>query len=184
MKNMMSDCLTERHLLLFGSIIQWFARYERLMLEAMATVANSDSAAVMLLTRGLDFEGRRQAFLDLLRHRAVPLDQYDRICSYLRIPQALTRVRNDIAHSTWISVRYSSWIQPDWILRSPSRVKPLRNESGVPGADFIEGDEEKTQYSIDDLDEIVANLSANHENFSNYLHEIRLIQLPPAQSSQ
>jgi hypothetical protein len=67
------DCLTEQHLLLFGAIIQWFARHELLMQDIMATVAGSDTAAIMLLTRGLDFEGKRQALLDLLRHRAVPL---------------------------------------------------------------------------------------------------------------
>ncbi len=107
---MPEDCLTERHLLLFGTIIHWFAGYERLILEISATVAGSDYAAVMLLTRGLDFEGKRKALLDLLRHRAVPLDQYDRVCEYLKIPQGLTQLRNDIAHSTWTAVRYSNWI--------------------------------------------------------------------------
>ncbi len=31
------DCLTEQHLILFGKIIQWFARHEVLMEEIMAT---------------------------------------------------------------------------------------------------------------------------------------------------
>ena len=178
---MPQDCLTERHLLLFGTIIQWFARYERLMLEISAKVAGSDYAAVMLLTRGLDFEGKRQALLDLLRHRAVPLDQYDRVCEYLDIPHGLTRLRNDIAHSTWTSVRYSNWIQPDWILRPPPRVKAWRNDSTVSGGEFVEEEDDKIGYTIDDLDEVARTLSANHESFVNYLHEVRLIQLLPAE---
>jgi hypothetical protein len=56
MKKAMREDLTERHLLLFGTIIQWFARYELLMQEIMATVAESDTACIMLLTRGLDFD--------------------------------------------------------------------------------------------------------------------------------
>ena len=57
MKKADLDCLTERHLLLFGTVIQWFARYEWLMQEVMATVAESDAGSIMLLTRGLDFSG-------------------------------------------------------------------------------------------------------------------------------
>jgi hypothetical protein len=173
----MPQCrLTERHLLLFGTIIHWFAHYERLMLEISATVAGSDYAAVMLLTRGLDFEGRRKALLDLLRHRAVPLDQYDRVREYLKIPHGLTQLRNDIAHSTWKSVRYSNWVQPDWILQPAPRVKAWRNDS-------FEDEDEKIGYTIDEFDEIAGTLSANHESFENYLREVHLIQSLPGESS-
>lgn len=176
---MSKDGLTERHLLLFGTIIQWFARYERLMLEVAATVAGSDYASMMLLTSGLDFEGKRQALLHLLQHKTVPLDQYDHVRVYLGVPQALTRLRNDIAHATWMSVPYSNWIQPEWILRPPPRVKPLRNNPGASRDDFVEGEDDKIGYTIDDLDEVIRNLSVNHENFTNYLKEIRLIQALP-----
>jgi hypothetical protein len=179
---MPQDCLTERHLLLFGTIIQWFARYERLMLEISATVAGSDYAAVMLLTRGLDFEGKRKALLDLLRHRSVPLDQYDRVCSYLKIPHGLMRLRNDITHSTWMSVRYSNWIQPDWILQPPRRVKARRNDSAVSGGDSVEDEDDKIGYAIEDLEEIARTLSANHANFLDYLHDVRLVPSLAAES--
>ena len=68
------DYLKDRHLLLFGKIVQWFARYELLMQQVMATVTGSDSASVMLLTRGLDFSGKRRALFDLLRHRTDRID--------------------------------------------------------------------------------------------------------------
>ena len=177
---MAQDCLTEHHLLLFGTIIHWFARYERLVLEISARVAGSDYAAVMLLTRGLDFEGKRQAVLDLLRHRAVPLDQYDRICAYLDVPHCLTRLRNDIAHSTWISARYSNWIQPDWLLQPPQRIEVWHQGSAAAGGEFVE--DAKIGYTIDDLDEIARTLSANHASFTNYLREVRLVPSLPAES--
>lgn len=170
-----ADCLSERHLLLFGSIIHWFARYERLMLEIAASVAGSDYAAMLLLTRGLDFEGKRQSLLDLLRHREIPLDHYDRIYGFLGVPQASMQLRNDIAHSTWISVPYSGWIQPEWVLHPPPRVKPRRTDPGASADKFVETEEDKIGYSIGDLEEAAANLAANHANFADYLREIRLI---------
>ena len=78
--------LTERHLMLFGTIIQLFARYELLMQEVMTTVSGADPAAIMLLTRGLNFREKRRALLDLLFHWTVPVDQYDRIGAFLLVP--------------------------------------------------------------------------------------------------
>jgi hypothetical protein len=80
------DCLSERHLLLFGTIIQWYARYEFLIQEIMAATAGCDTGSIVVLTQGLDFGGKRRALLDLLRHRNIPLDQYDRINGYLVVP--------------------------------------------------------------------------------------------------
>jgi hypothetical protein len=80
---MAGENLTERHLLLFGTIVQWFARYERLMVEAMAGLAGVDPTSVALMTRELRFEEKRRALLNILRYRKVPIDQYDRVCEYL-----------------------------------------------------------------------------------------------------
>jgi hypothetical protein len=176
MKKAIHDGLTERHLLLFGTIIQWFARYELLMQEVMATVAESDTACIMLLTRGLDFRGKRRALLDLLRHRTIPLDQFDEIGKYLMIPHNLTPLRDDIAHTTWSANVSSSWIQPDWILQPAPSVKPVRKELGVHDVIFIERDEDKVGYTVDDLEQIAYNLGANHKRFSAYLRDSGLIR--------
>jgi hypothetical protein len=169
------ECLTERHLLLFGTIIQWFARYELRMQEIMAMVAGSDPACVMLLTRGLDFSGKRQALLDLLRHREIPLDQFDRVCAWLMVPHTLTPLRNDIAHSTWIPGRSPHSIQPDWILRPLPSVRPLRDDPHAPAEGFVKHDRDDVAYTLADLDEIVENLAANYQQLSDYLLEIGLI---------
>jgi hypothetical protein len=176
MKKAILDCLTERHLLLFGTIIHLFARYELLMQEIMATVAGSDSAAVMLLTRSLDFGGKRQALFDLLRHRTVPLDQCDRIAEFLMVPHTLTPLRDDIAHSAWIPSKSPASIQPDWLFRPRRAVEPLRNEPGAPEENFVARGHDKTAYTLDDLGEIVETLAANHERFSDYLHEVGLVR--------
>lgn len=169
MKNALQDCLTNQHLLLFGSIVQWYARYELLMQEIIATVAGSDSASIMLLTRGLDFTGKRRALFDLLRHRKFSLDQYDLIERYLMIPHTLTPLRNEIVHSTWAPVPSSNSIQPDWILRLPPGIRPFYGEG------FVEQQDDSIAYTLDDLGEAVERLAANYERFSDHLREVGLI---------
>jgi len=168
--------LTDQHLLQFGKIIQLFARYELLMQQVMATVSGADPAAILLLTRGLDFSAKRTALLDLLYHGTIPLDQYDRINAFLMVPHTLTPLRNDIAHAGWISDTFSSWIQPDWILQLPPSVRPLRDASGSSGAHFIEREQDKTAYTLDGLDQIVESLATNCQDLSGYLCEIGLIR--------
>jgi len=163
------DHLTDRHLLLFGTIVQWFAQYEVLMREVMAKVAGCDAAAVMLMTRSLDFAAKRRALLDLLRHREVPLDRYDRINEFLAVPHTLTPLRNDIAHSAWIPASTEHWIQPDWILHLPPGVRPLH------GDEFVEHQEDKMAYSLDDLGEAAERLVANYKAFAGYLLEVGLV---------
>jgi len=162
------NCLTERHLLLFGTIVHWFARYELLMQQIMAVVAQVESGCILLLTRDLDFSEKRQALFDLLRHREIPLDQYDNVNRYLMVPHTLTPLRDDIAHSGWVRRASSDGIQPDWVLRLPPSVQPLH------GAGLIEREEDKITYSLADLAEIVETLATNYERFADYLHEIGL----------
>jgi hypothetical protein len=168
-------CLSEQHLLLFGAIIQWFARYELLIQELMATVLGAEPASVMLLTRNLDFSGKRLALLDLLRHWKFPLDRFDRIGEYLMVPHNLMPLWTDIAHSAWMPGTSSSLIQPDWILRPAARVKPLHDDPAAPSEKFVESDEDKVAYTLDDLSQIVQALAANHERFSEYLRDVGLV---------
>lgn len=176
MKQTSLGCLTERHLQLFGTIIQWFARYELLMQEIMATVAGTDAGAIMLLTSGLDFSGKRQALFELMRHRTVPLDQYDGVYAYLTPLHTLTPLRNDIAHSSWIPGPVADGIQPDWILRMPPSIKPLRSDIEAPSEKFVEVDQDKSTYTLDGLSEIIQTLETNHARFSEYLREVGLIR--------
>ena len=174
MKNATLDCLTPRHLQLFGTIVQWFARYELLMQDVMAAVAGSDSAAIMLLTRRLDFAAKRQVLLDLLRHRPVPMDQFDRIRGHLVIPHNLTPLRNNIAHSAWKPGLSATGVQPNWILRIPPSVKPSWGDSAASGI-YVEDDEDRIEYTLDDLAQIVESLAGNYALFLAYLREVDLL---------
>jgi hypothetical protein len=98
--------------MLFGTIVHWFARYEVLMQQIIATVIGSHLADVMLLTKTLTLGEKRIALLNLLRHRVIPLDQFDAVYKYLTIPETFSLLVSDIKHSAWVAGRLSSSIQP------------------------------------------------------------------------
>ena len=167
---MPAENLTERHLLLFGTIVQWFARYERLMAEAMARLAGVDPTSVALMTRELRFEEKRRAFLNILRYRKVPIDQYDRVCEYLRVPHALSALRDNIVHATWAAGHHANSVQPDWVLNLPPNVQP---SLGGVDAEFIKGQEDKIGYTLDDLAEAARTLALNYSALASYVREVR-----------
>ncbi len=168
-------CLTERHLILFGTIVQWFAQYELLMQKIMAKVIGSDSAAVILLTRSLTFGDKRDALLDLLRHRSIPLDQFDAVHNYLMVPHTLSRLRDDIEHSAWIAGPSRNSIQPDWVLRPPPTIKPMHKTADTRSGNFIEDYADRVEYTLDDLAEAVDTLGKNFGLFSGYAREFGLV---------
>ena len=164
--------LSDDHLRLFGRIVQIYARYELLMQCLMARVAGCTPAAVMILTRGLDFSGKREAVLDLLRHSKIPLDQFDRINKLLVVPATLNQLRHDVAHCIWVKGEAPDSIQPDWILQPVPSVRPLHltPESALP----VETDADRVTYSLDQLDAACANLEGNLATLEDYLGEIGL----------
>ena len=109
------DGLVERHFTLFGAIVHAFALYEALVLDLVAEATGSDASAMMLATRKLDFADKRAALIDLLRHRPMPKDQYDRICDFLAVPKMYQALRDDIIHSTWTRAKAPQFVQPTWI---------------------------------------------------------------------
>ncbi len=161
--------LTERHLLLFGTIVQWFARYELLIHKLMANIIGTDANSIMLLTRSLDFSAKRRALFDLLRRRAIPLDQFDRLNEFFTVPQTLAALRDEIAHSAWVPGPAAGSIQPDWILRTPRSIKPFH------GGGLLERDEDGLAYSLNTLEDAVRTLARNYERLSDYLVEIALM---------
>jgi len=169
------DCLTEQHLILFGKIIQWFARHEVLIEEIMATVSGADATSIKLLTSGLCFTEKRDALFNLLRHRAVPLDQIDQIQSYLEVLHTFTPLRDDITHSVWIEGKPQNSIWPAWLKAGPrTAIKPL-HDLGDDTKDFIEDDEDKVTYTLDNLKETVGTLEMNYVEFQEFTAGIGLI---------
>jgi hypothetical protein len=163
--------LTEQHLVQFGTIVQWFARYEVLMQEIMAAVSGADMTSIKLLTVDLDFTAKRDALFRLLRHRAVPHDQLDQVQSYFQVADTFISLRNDIVHSAWLKGAPQNSIWPLWLTHGPlSAVTPLRDTAAG-----------NTTYSLDDLGEISRNIAVNHANLQAYVAGLGLAPAPVAE---
>jgi len=160
------DCLTERHLAMFGRIIHWFARYETVIDRVIAELAGSDVACMAVLTRNHGFAAKRLALLDLMRLRELPSDRWERVHAYLAVPDGQASLRDAIAHSTWIAAPGPHSIQPNWVLRQASAVEPMNQRPGATGA---------VTYSLDDLGQIVGALADNCARLTSYLQEEGLL---------
>ena len=161
--------------MLFGMVIQWFARHEVLMHEIMGTVSGSDATSIKLLTRGLSFTVKRDALFNLLRHRAVPLDRIDQVRKYLEILHTFTPLCNDIAHSAWIETKPDNSIQPAWLSHGPLTAIKAVHDIDEHSKYFIENDQDKNTYTIHELKEIVENLEMNYTQFRKYLTEVGFV---------
>lgn len=171
----LSDSMTERHLMLFGTIVRWFARHEVLMQQIIATVIRSQLNDVMLLTKTLTRDEKRIALLGLLRHREIPLDQFDAVNKYLIVLETFSSLVSDIEHSAWIAGKASRSIQPDWILKPKPTIKPVHGEEDGRSPAFLEDYEDKVEYSLERLTGIVETLGENYQRFSAYCRSVGLL---------
>ena len=170
-----SDCITERHLTLFGTIVRWFAQYEVLIQQVIATVIGSHLADVMLLTKTLTTGEKRIALLGLLRHRRIPLDRFDAVNKHLIILETFSFLVSDIKHSSWIAGKASRSIQPDWILKPKPTIKPMHSGEDGRSQGVLEDYEDKVEYTLEELIEIVETLRGNYQSFSAYCRSVGLL---------
>jgi hypothetical protein len=166
MNEMDDHVLTQRHVVLFGTIVQWFARYELTLEQAIAGVAGTELSCVAILMRGLDFTQKRAALLDLLRDRSAPHDRWERVFAHLAVPACHAQLRDAIVHSTWINTPEPHSIQPNWILRRPPSIEPL----------YAGETTDETAYTVARLSEIAADLAEGHGRFLAYLNDAGLIR--------
>jgi hypothetical protein len=178
------DCLTDQHLILFGKIVQWFAGHEMLMQDIMATVSGADVTSIKILTAGLGFSQKHTALFDLLRHRAVPIDRQDEVRKFLVPLQNYTQLRNDIVHSLWTEALPQNAIWPVWLTAGPlNAVKPAHDPGGASKT-FVEGEEDRASYTLEDLREIATTLAHNHAAFCAYATETNLMPANEPQLKQ
>jgi hypothetical protein len=170
-----SDCITERHLMLFGAIVRWFARHEVLMQRIIATVIGSHLTDVLLLTKALTTGEKRMALLGLLRHRGIPLDRFDAVYKYLIILETFSSLVSDIEHSEWIAGKASRSIQPDWILRPKPTIKPVHSGEDGGSQGFLEDYDDKVEYTLEQLTGIAETLAGNYQGFSAYCRSVGLL---------
>jgi len=169
------NCITERHLIFFGAIIQSFACHEVLVQEIMATVSGADATSIKLLISALDFTEKRDVLFNLLRHRAVPRDHIDQLQSYFEVLRTFTQLRNDIAHSVWVEGKPDNLIWPVWLTHGPLTAVKAMHDIDEHARDFVEDDTYRVGYSVDDLKEIAERLELNYASAREYAAEVGLI---------
>jgi len=170
-----SECITERHLTLFGTIVRWFAQYEVLIQQIIATIIGSHLTDVMLLTKTLTTGEKRIALLGLLRHHGIPLDRFDAVNKYLIVLETFSFLVSDIKHSAWVAGKASRSIQPDWILKPKPTIKPVRSGEDGRSPGVLEDYEDKVEYTLEELIEIVETLRGNYQSFSAYCRSVGLL---------
>jgi len=170
-----ATCLTGRHLTLFGALVQAYARHEVLIEEIIAKISGADATSIKLLTCGLSFTQKHDAFFNLLRHRAMPRRDIDQIGKFLEVLQTHALLRNDIAHSTWIAGDPRTLILPAWLSKGPKAAVKPDHDIGRSGSGFREIYEDSVTYTVGDLEEIVMLLDANFENFRDFARERDLV---------
>jgi len=167
MEKVHGEVLTERHLALFGAILQCFAHYELTIEHVIAAVLQTDDSSIAILMRHLDFIGKRSALLELLQRRSIPGDQWERIFAFLAVPRSHVELREHIAHSTWVASPEPRSIQPNWILRPSPGIEPSHHL----GHKLEEGG-----YTLEMLSDVAAKLAHSHAAFRAYLAEAGLIR--------
>jgi hypothetical protein len=165
MGKIQDEILTERHLAVFGAILQCFARYELTIERAIAGLLRTEASNVVILTRHLDFTGKRLALLELLRKLSIPGDRWEQIFAQLSVPNSHLDLRNHIAHSTWKASPRPNSIQPDWILRWSPHIEPALE---TPARNDV-------SYTLEALVETLTNLAVGHERFVACLTELGLL---------
>lgn len=168
------NCLTERHFLLFGRIIQSYARHEALMEEIMASVSGADATSVKLMTAHMPFGWKRAVMLNLLRHRGVFGGLTDDLLAFFEPLHDLSRLRDDIAHSSWAQTDPVTAIRPSWLNKGPKSALKPTHDIGGNGKTYFEDVEEEATYSLDDLSAIADRLDENEKALRRHLAETDL----------
>jgi hypothetical protein len=167
--------IDRRHFLLFGAILQTFAAHELLIARIAAHILGTEIEPIIILMRSLSFEEKCKALLDLLRHRGVPLDRYDRVNTFLTFLLTFVRLRRELIHSVWSEAPSPTALQPDWILHPVPRIAPLNAAPNTAPGYFVEKDYETLTYSLGELNQIAKELDANLASFSGYVADVDLI---------
>jgi len=108
--------VTAEHMLPFGMIVQWYARIETLLQFIMAYLADTIPFRSLVLTQGLGYAGKRNALKSLLRHDEM-LDNKakEQLIWLLGQAHMHSKLRNSIAHFTWIKGEREDSIKPQYV---------------------------------------------------------------------
>jgi hypothetical protein len=109
-----SPTVTEEHAIWFGIIVHLFAKCESNMRVAIAGILNIDMGSALIMTGELQYRQLRQTLMHLNNTRGVNGYIVDGVNDALDGIHSYSKLRNWIAHSTWVEGS------------RPKSIKPLR----------------------------------------------------------
>lgn len=147
------------------------------MQSIMSVISGADTTSIKILTGRLDFGQKRDTLLDMLQHSCRPQEQIHRIQQHLAPPHTYARLRNDIAHSTWIASQSANVIYPAWL--SHGSVHAIKAQRILDQDDkFSETYADQHSYTLDDLQDILDRLTTNLDAFDSYARDVSLTSAP------
>jgi hypothetical protein len=149
---------TNDHLLAFGSIIQDFARFERLVEFCINEILSADYTLTAITISNLGYSAKCQALESLLVLSPWPdQDRAHIVSKFLTDFNGLTPLRNSIAHNPW---KKGS---------RPESIKPLSARSRGGKAKFQGVSDDERDYTAAELFEIANRLMSIHDDFTKFL---------------
>ena len=169
--------LGERHHLIFGTIVQHFARFERLVEVAIARILGAQFPLVAIVVSGLGYSAKCEALTSLLGVVSGPAECADAITSALAEFKKYVPLRNAIAHHPWKEGT------------RPQTIKHLSVSSRGGKAIWRGMEDDDRDYTIDELIDIADRLLETHDKLVAYFVETGLMEkavfdTAPASSSK
>jgi len=149
---------THDHLLTFGSIIQDFARFERMIEICISKILSANHTLTAVAISNLAYNAKCEALKSLLDLNPWPdRDRADIVLKFIADFNLQAPLRNLIAHHPWMQGK------------RPGSIKPLSVRSRGGKAKFQGMSDDERDYTADELFEIADNLVGIHEDFVKFL---------------
>jgi hypothetical protein len=149
---------THDHLLAFGSIVQDFARFERIVEICISKILSSDHALTTVAISNLGYNAKCEALKSLLYLTPWPdQDRADTVLKFISDFNIQAPLRNSIAHHVWTEGK------------RPGSIKPLSARSRGGRAKFQGMLNDERDYTADELYQIADSLVDIHEAFVKFL---------------
>lgn len=164
------DPVTVEHLKGFGAITHLFARSENLMYIAAAGILDVDMGTAIILLGDGSYSQTRQTLRHLNTTIGVEGQRSPEIQAYLDAAHKKSKLRNWVAHSTWVAGRRPGSIKPMQLILRSDEPKPLGHWHN------------EKDYTAEELWVHGADLHRLNYNFNVYLARTGLLQRVAAKS--
>lgn len=151
--------VTQEHAVHFGFIINIFAKIELQMMIAAAGLLDSDLGTAVILMGDMNYRTKRQTLNHLNTTIGVEGNVDRRLTEILNDLDAMSSLRNSIAHSTWTTAQ------------RPGAIKPMQLNIRAPVPKPLGHHHNEKSYTAVELRAEAIKLNCIHGRFVDFLAE-------------